>query len=158
VDLGCDGQEHVFCTLLHLSVHRMAYVVRLPVLSVRKGLRREKSPGAGEDTRSLRCLQRFEASTIRPCRRTLCRGCAGRGPGGLFSRGAGFTISGDGGANATVKLIGASTATVTANSSGVHSFTGLPNGIYTVTPSKSGHILNSLQSVDNYKLLERHRT
>jgi Domain of unknown function (DUF4082)/Bacterial Ig domain/Carboxypeptidase regulatory-like domain len=48
------------------------------------------------------------------------------------------TISGAGGANATVKLTGAATATVTANSSGVYSFTGLSNGSYTVTPSKSG--------------------
>lgn len=50
------------------------------------------------------------------------------------------TISGAGGANATVKLTGAATATVTANSSGVYSFTGLPNGSYTVTPSKSGRV------------------
>jgi hypothetical protein len=50
------------------------------------------------------------------------------------------TISGAGGANATVKLTGAATVTVTANSSGVYSFTGLPNGSYTVTPSKSGRV------------------
>lgn len=50
------------------------------------------------------------------------------------------TISGGGGANATVKLTGATTATVTASSSGVYSFIGLTNGNYTVTPSKSGHI------------------
>lgn len=46
------------------------------------------------------------------------------------------------------------TATVTDNSSGVYSFTGLSNGNYTVTPSKYGYI-HSLQSVDNYKILER---
>lgn len=64
------------------------------------------------------------------------------------------TISGAGGANAPLMLTGAATATVTDNSSGVYSFTGLSNGNYTVTPSKYGYI-HSLQSVDNYKILER---
>jgi hypothetical protein len=50
------------------------------------------------------------------------------------------TISGPGGAGATVKLSGAATATVTANSSGVYTFTGVTAGSYTVTPSKTGHI------------------
>lgn len=49
------------------------------------------------------------------------------------------TISGPGGANATVNLTGASTATVTANSSGVYSFT-VVNGSYTITPIKSGYL------------------
>ena len=49
------------------------------------------------------------------------------------------TISGPGGANATLNLTGASTATVTANSSGVYSFT-VVNGSYTVTPVKSGYL------------------
>ncbi len=50
------------------------------------------------------------------------------------------TISGAGGANATVQLTGASTATATANGSGVYSFTGVANGTYTVTPTKTGYI------------------
>jgi hypothetical protein len=52
------------------------------------------------------------------------------------------TISGSGGSGATVKLTGAATATVTANTSGQFTFTGLPNGSYTVTPSKSPHLYN----------------
>jgi len=50
------------------------------------------------------------------------------------------TISGGGGAGATVKLTGAGTATVTASSSGAYTFSGLVSGSYTVTPSRSGHI------------------
>ncbi len=49
------------------------------------------------------------------------------------------TISGAGGAGATVNLTGAKTATTTANASGGYSFTGLANGSYTVTPSQSGY-------------------
>jgi hypothetical protein len=49
------------------------------------------------------------------------------------------TISGAGGASATVKLTGAATATVTANTSGVYSFTGLANGSYVVTATKTGY-------------------
>jgi hypothetical protein len=52
------------------------------------------------------------------------------------------TISGSGGSGATVKLTGTKTATVTANTSGVFTFAGLPNGSYTVTPSKGLHIYN----------------
>ena len=48
------------------------------------------------------------------------------------------TISGAGGATATVQLTGASTATVTASSTGAYTFTGLANGSYTVTPAKTG--------------------
>jgi hypothetical protein len=50
------------------------------------------------------------------------------------------TISGAGGSGATVKLTGAATATVTANTSGVYTFTGVPNGSYTVTPTKTAFI------------------
>ena len=49
------------------------------------------------------------------------------------------TISGTGGSGATVSLTGAATATTTANASGVYSFT-VPNGSYTVTPSKTGFL------------------
>ncbi|WP_446744406.1 DUF4082 domain-containing protein [Silvibacterium acidisoli] len=48
------------------------------------------------------------------------------------------TISGTGGAGATVRLSGASTATATASSGGTYTFTGLVSGSYTVTPSKTG--------------------
>jgi hypothetical protein len=48
------------------------------------------------------------------------------------------TISGAGGAGATVALTGAATATTTANASGVFSFSGLANGSYTVTPAAAG--------------------
>ncbi len=48
------------------------------------------------------------------------------------------TISGAGGAGATVSLAGASTASVTADAAGNFSFSGLLNGAYTVTPSKAG--------------------
>jgi hypothetical protein len=50
------------------------------------------------------------------------------------------TISGPGGAGATVNLTGAASATTTADGSGNYSFTGLLNGSYTVTPSKSGFV------------------
>ncbi|MEP6754694.1 MAG: DUF4082 domain-containing protein, partial [Chthonomonadales bacterium] len=51
------------------------------------------------------------------------------------------TISGSGGAGATVKLTGASTLTTTANSAGAYTFSSLANGSYTVTPFKSGYIM-----------------
>ena len=47
------------------------------------------------------------------------------------------TISGAGGSGATVTLTGATTATVTASTSGVYSFS-VPNGSYTITPTKAG--------------------
>ncbi len=50
------------------------------------------------------------------------------------------TISGPGGAGATVSLTGSSTATTTANGSGNYSFTGLTNGAYNVTPSLAGYV------------------
>ncbi len=50
------------------------------------------------------------------------------------------TISGPGGAGATVNLTGASTAGTTADASGNYSFTGLSNGSYTVTPSNTGYV------------------
>jgi len=42
------------------------------------------------------------------------------------------------GSGATLNLTGAATASTTANVSGNYSFSGLANGIYTVTPGKSG--------------------
>jgi len=48
------------------------------------------------------------------------------------------TISGAGGAGATVSLTGASSATVIADASGNFAFTGLMNGTYSVSPSQSG--------------------
>lgn len=52
------------------------------------------------------------------------------------------TLSGAGGANATVTLTGAAMATVTASASGVYTFKGLPNGSYTVTPSNTGYVFS----------------
>lgn len=54
-----------------------------------------------------------------------------------------FSISGSispttDGNGATVSLSGASTGTVTADASGNYTFTGLANGMYAVTPSRSG--------------------
>jgi carboxypeptidase family protein/fibronectin type III domain protein len=54
-----------------------------------------------------------------------------------------FSISGTisptaGGSGATVSLSGASTGSTTSDSSGNYTFTGLSNGVYAVTPSKSG--------------------
>ena len=49
------------------------------------------------------------------------------------------TISGPGGAGATVTLTGASSATTTADGSGNYAFSGLTNGSYTVTPSNTGY-------------------
>jgi hypothetical protein len=55
------------------------------------------------------------------------------------------TISGAGGSGATVTLTGAATATVTANASGVYSFA-VPNGSYTVTPTKAGFVFTPASS------------
>jgi len=55
------------------------------------------------------------------------------------------TISGSltvSGSAATVALSGGASATTTADGSGNYSFGGLPNGTYTVTPSKSGVSFN----------------
>ncbi|MFZ3210109.1 MAG: carboxypeptidase regulatory-like domain-containing protein [Terriglobales bacterium] len=48
------------------------------------------------------------------------------------------TISGAGGAGATVNLSGPSIAATTADAFGNYTFTGMANGSYTVTPSNSG--------------------
>jgi hypothetical protein len=55
------------------------------------------------------------------------------------------TISGPGGSGATVNLTGAATATVTANASGLYSFS-VPNGSYTVTPTKAGFVFTPASS------------
>jgi hypothetical protein len=49
------------------------------------------------------------------------------------------SISGPGGAAATLSLSGTSSATATADASGNFSFNGLANGSYVVTPSESGY-------------------
>ena len=48
------------------------------------------------------------------------------------------SVSGAGGAGATVTLGGAAAGTVTADANGNYAFTGLPSGAYVVTPSQSG--------------------
>ena len=50
------------------------------------------------------------------------------------------TISGPGGAGATVNLTGAATTTTTADGTGSYSFTALINGSYTVTPTNAGYV------------------
>jgi hypothetical protein len=52
------------------------------------------------------------------------------------------TISGPGGAGATVTLSGTSSATTTADANGNYSFTALPNGSYTVTVSNTGYVFS----------------
>src|ERR1700741_4040702 len=42
------------------------------------------------------------------------------------------------GSGVTITLSGAGSGTTTANSSGAFTFTGLANGIYTLTPSRTG--------------------
>jgi hypothetical protein len=63
-----------------------------------------------------------------------------------------FTISGAisptaSGSGSTVSLTGGATATVTADSSGNYSFPGLPNGTYTVRPSKTGFTFNPINDL-----------
>ncbi len=52
------------------------------------------------------------------------------------------TVSGTGGAGATVTLGGAGIAATTTNASGAYTFTGLAKGNYTVTPSHTGFTFN----------------
>ena len=54
-----------------------------------------------------------------------------------------YTVSGTitGGAGSTVTLSGTTQSSTTADSSGNYSFGGVPNGTYTVTPSKSGYTM-----------------
>jgi hypothetical protein len=63
--------------------------------------------------------------------------------GGLSFKTSGFTISGTinpatGGSGTTLTLGGAATATTTADTSGSYTFAGLPNGTYTIVPSRAG--------------------
>jgi len=81
----------------------------------------------------------------------LC-GCAG-----VVSHGSGssatFRLSGtvspqSVGSGTTVALSGHSSASTTGDTSGNYSFSGLTNGIYTVTPSRSGYVFSpTVQSV-----------
>ena len=50
------------------------------------------------------------------------------------------TISGPGGAGATVSLSGPASATTTADGTGAFSFLGLANGVYTVAVTKTGYV------------------
>jgi trimeric autotransporter adhesin len=49
------------------------------------------------------------------------------------------TSDGSGLSGVTINLTGAATKSTTTDSNGNYSFTGLPNGVYTVTPSKTGY-------------------
>jgi hypothetical protein len=70
----------------------------------------------------------------------------GNMPGVNFTAtGQTWSISGNvsaNGANANVALSGPASTSTTADSSGNYNFTGLANGIYTVTPTKSGFTFN----------------
>jgi hypothetical protein len=81
-----------------------------------------------------------------------------------FSSAATYTISGTitgaGGAGATVALTGASTATTTANTSGVYSFT-VTSGAYTVTPTNGAYVFTPVNReviVNNGNLTENFAT
>src|SRR4051812_28395292 len=63
-------------------------------------------------------------------------GGGGGGQPGTYSISG--TVSGLAQAGVTISLAGPSTATTTTDSSGRYSFAALPNGIYTLTPSRSG--------------------
>jgi hypothetical protein len=66
-----------------------------------------------------------------------------RGHGGSKFQTAGFSMSGTitpvaAGNGATVTLSGPASGAATADSSGNYTFTGLPNGVYTIVPSRAG--------------------
>ena len=99
---------------------------------------------------SLRKCRAFPLATL-PLFALLC-GCAGVvSPGSASS--VIFRLSGtispqSVGNGTTVSLSGPTSASTTGNSSGSYSFSGLANGIYAVTPSRSGYIFSpSVQSV-----------
>ncbi len=64
-------------------------------------------------------------------------------PGITYSASGSITPAASGsGATLTLTLGGSTLGTVTANASGSYTFSGLPNGSYTVTPSKTGYTFN----------------
>ena len=69
----------------------------------------------------------------------------------VFVPGTTYSVSGTitpaaSGSGATITLSGAGSATATADGSGNYSFTGLPNGSFTITPSKSGFAFSPTSS------------
>src|SRR5260370_1040691 len=74
--------------------------------------------------------------------------------GGHTVKTNGFNIAGaispaTGGSGTTVTLSGAASATTTADSSGTYAFTGLPNGAYTVAPSRAGYTFTPVKLTVN---------
>ncbi len=61
---------------------------------------------------------------------------------GTDSFGISGTLSGTCQAGVTLTVSGPASATVTSGADGQYEFTGLPNGDYTVTPSKTGCTFN----------------
>ena len=59
------------------------------------------------------------------------------------------TISGPGGAGATVNLTGSANATTTADSSGSYSFSGLSNGSYIVAAANAGYVFTPASQTVN---------
>lgn len=72
-------------------------------------------------------------------------GCAGavtaNSSSGAFNVTGSISPAADGN-DATIALSGPTSLTTTGNSSGTYSFSGLNNGIYTVTPSRTGYIFS----------------
>jgi hypothetical protein len=56
------------------------------------------------------------------------------------------TLSGTGGAGATVTLSGAASATTVASGTGTYSFAGLVNGSYVVTPTHTGYVFTPVSA------------
>lgn len=75
----------------------------------------------------------------------ILHGCAGavtaNSNAGAFNVTGAISPATDGN-GATVALSGPTSLSTTGNSSGTYSFSGLNNGIYTVTPSRSGYIFS----------------
>jgi hypothetical protein len=73
--------------------------------------------------------------------------CSGGGGGGGIGGGTSTysisgTVSGAVLQGVNIALSGSASATTTTDDSGNYSFTGVPNGSYTVTPSKAGYTSN----------------
>jgi hypothetical protein len=75
--------------------------------------------------------------------------CLNSGSAGTFSVTGSISPASDGN-GATVALSGPVSLTTTGNSSGNYSFSGLTNGIYTVTPSRTGYAFTP--SVGNFSI------
>ena len=82
---------------------------------------------------------------------TLFVGCGGGGGGGSGNSSTSFsisgTVSGDVSSGVTMTLSGTSSGTTTTDVNGNYTFSGLADGSYTITPSLSGYVFNSVSIV-----------